>query len=450
MMYNRSVRISAVLFLVSMMLSAQDVSITDFRIPESRFHTMQFMLNGELSANRQGGSPTWTSSMSRSNYQISAEHQLSYNSEERSYGFHMLLRGTSYGNENRYNQTTFLPNEQIQSYRSDGLMILYDGQYSPYISPDELYWYAASSGFGTYDFHHTSLEQDKVNQGIGFNKYQIFNINIRGGIGYGKMRDARSVIVVMRIIENLTQDGYLLRSLTREEIIELAAQYQTAVAVNSSHERPSKFIMKIIFDYLLEKGAVNNEKIVAYASERTAEVFHEQIYSRMFGWTIQAGLSVGHSEQRSTSQFPPVGFNKSDDRDIIIEGKYGYPISTLLHSFSSIVLLVPVEGRQNRVGYDVSTGLTYELSERISTDIGVSYFRTGSYISGNMYGGDRFEFGNVLSAEAGVNFFVEDFITLTVRGSYFDNLNRTERTSYATRSIYDSYDLTFGVNYRIF
>ncbi|MFZ4619503.1 MAG: hypothetical protein ACOYNS_03015 [Bacteroidota bacterium] len=450
MEFFRSVTISVAIILLSKMLPAQDVSITDFRIPKSQFHTLQFTLNGDVGQNRQGGGSYMTGSSSWNNYRLQAEDQLFYNSEERSYSFEAIVQGATVGNENHFHQTTILPKEQLQVYRNDGISIYYGGQYSHYITADKFYWFVSSGGNGNYEYRHNSNEQDGVVQSDGFNKIRNFSVSVIGGIGFGKMRDAQVVIVILRIIEDLNKDGYLVRELSGEEVMELASLYQTAIATNASHERPSKFIMKIIFDFLLEKNAVTDEKIIAYAAGRTSEVMHEQIYPRMFGWNIQAGVGASHSEQRQSAQSSYERFLRSDARDLMIIGNYGYPLSTLLHSYSSASIGIPIIGRQNRLNFSVGSGLTYELSNRISSDISVAYSRSASFTTGNLFTDEQFEFGNTFTASAGLNFFIEDFISLSVQTGYVDNLRRLEQVSNMSRTINDNYNVTFGVNYRVF
>ena len=109
MMYTRCLRISAVLFLTSMMLSAQDVSITDFRIPESRYRTLSLSLSGNLGENWTGGVPAGTGSNGSQGIQCMADHYAGFNSEETNYALTVHLSGGATSGSDQYERQNTVP-----------------------------------------------------------------------------------------------------------------------------------------------------------------------------------------------------------------------------------------------------------------------------------------------------------------------------------------------------
>jgi hypothetical protein len=443
-------RLLSAMLLLSTVISAQEVSITDFRIPESRYRTLMFTLNGGLGNNWSGGNPNFMYSNASKNIYFMVDHSIGLSSEEVNYSFGTTMSGGTSANNDRNERPVSSPKLLTSDNSNENIEITYNGSYSRYITPDELYWFAASGGNGTYSLSHSSNAEDGVDQYRNFNKNQNYAMNLSGGIGYGRTRDARSVVVILRIMEKLMEDGYLTRTLSNDEVIALAERYEAALTNNIEHSRPKKYIVKIIFEDLLEKGLITTDKVIAYATERTVEVFQEGIYPRVFGWSVQAGPNIYRTEQIYRSQSPFGWTSKEGGNDLVLHGSYGYPFSTQLHWSSNATILLPIYGRQNRVDYSLTSKFIYEVSERISSIISANLSRSNYYVDGSAYSQGMFRFTNYFNLFSELHYFIEDQISFSIRGSYSDQVQRTEPTWGSSKQIDDYYSLTFGVNYRIF
>ncbi len=448
--FRRFLLTAASFFLLVNALSAQEISITDFRIPESRYNAMMLSLNGNLSSNRSGGDPTSTSSNFVRNLQFMSSHSLGFNSEDLNYYLMTFVNGSTSRGENQNDRSNVTPKRIRNINFNEGLNINYNGEYSRYITPDEIFWFTGSNGNGSYSFNRYFDEWDGAAQPVTFNKTQNYAVSLSAGIGYGKTRNARSVIVVLRILEKLTEDGYLTRELSQSETMALAEKYEAALTNNYEHSRPTKYIVRTIFDDLLEKGLITTEKVIAYATERTAEVFQEEIYPRLFGWTVQAGPNIYRTEQLWFSQNAYKWNAREGGNDLMIKGTYGYPFSTQLHWTSGATVLVPFYGRQNRVDYSFSTTLYYEVSERISAECSANLYRSNYYTDGSVSNDGRFYFSNYLHLSSEFNYYIEDHLSFFVRGNFYDNVQRMESKAYSYKNINDYYSVTFGVNYKVF
>lgn len=443
-------RLLSAMLLLSTVMSAQEVSITDFRIPESRYRTLLLTLNGSLGDSWSGGNPNSMYSNDSRYIQCIADHSIGFNSEEVNYSFAANISGGLSAGSDRTETPYSIPKVMNGEHTSEDFDMNLNGMYSRYITPDELYWFAASGGNGSYSLFRSSNVEDGVNKNRYFNKNQNYAVHLSGGIGYGRTRDARSVVVILRIMEKLSEDGYLTRTLSNDEIIALAERYEAALTNNIEHSRPVKYIVKIIFEDLMEKGLITTDKVIAYATERTAEVFQEGIYPRLFGWTVQAGLNIYRTEQISNSQ-NPFGWNSREGgNDLVLRGSYGYPFSTQFHWTSNAAILLPIYGRQNRVDYSLSSMLIYEVSERISTIVSANLNRSNYYMDGTSYPQGLFRFYNSFTVYSEFHYFIEDNISFSIRGGYSDQVQRTEPTWGSSKQIDDHYSFSFGLNYRIF
>ena len=429
---------------------AQDISIEDFRIPVSQYKRLFVGLDGNLNSNSTGGDPNSNYSNGSNSLGISLSNTFGYNSEEKSFLFSLTGNGEIGRTNNKNQYANYTPAENTSEQRREGLTASLQLQYSSYVTPDKIYWYASSQNNGYYSLYRHKDDTNGVNRSTNFDKQRRFDVSLGAGVGYGKVREGSSVFAVVRIIEKLMEDGYLTRDLTKEEILMLVEKYEKRVVYNYEHERPAKYILRDLFEELIEKGLLTNQNAFAYATSRTDEVLHESIYPRIFGWTIQTGLQVRRYQYNYSSTYSlGEALDREMGNDWVIQATYGYPLSLYLDWYSQAGLAVPIYGKQNRVDQYVSTYLYCEISERISTKIGCLFSK------GNTYQESRnsvptYNFGSRLSPSAEFYYFLEDALNFNITASYSDYLTKREPSSLQSRYVQDSYAVTFGLSYRIF
>ncbi len=449
MMYDRSLRIFAVLFLVSMMLSAQDVSITDFRIPESQYKRLSLGLTGNLNGYSQGGSPSYNVLENVLNAGFNVDHTFRMNSEDRSYIAHFFV-GTGFRNSTTRQNTDYSsPQNSENKDKNEFLSINYNVSHSSYITPDELFWYGASQGNGMQTLNRQQSTSTTNPVSLSFNKQQNISVTIGAGAGYGKVRDARSVVTILRILEVLTEEGFLTRTLSNTEIIALAESYEQILINSKEHDRPAKYITKIIFDDLNGKGLITTEKIIAYSVMRSSEVFSEQVFSRVFGWTVQTGFEFHQTESKYSGNSFYTDYVITKGHHWVIEGQYGYPLTVQLHFNASATVSFPVISDQKRVGASLAGSVTYEIGNRIAASWTSMYGKNSSHIT-NQFGSAYIRSSDFIQSSLQFDYFLEDNISLNIIGAYNEFLTRSFSNGYNSRFVDDTYSITFGLNYRIF
>jgi hypothetical protein len=442
----RSLLYFTVVCISSVFLNAQEVQITDFRIPESRFSRLNLHMDGDLGGNWGGSTNGWENTWDSYRYATTLEHSHSYNSESNRYSVFATLNGVKQFSKNSSTSPTSVSK---YSYDAETSLLTMNMKYASYLVPDA--WFIAGKvhGYAQYNLGKDFNESNGSAPQNHFRKTTNYNGTAGIGIGYGNVRNARSVIAILRIMENLTDDGFLTRRLSREETVDLVEKYEAELTNSNQYDRPVKHIAKMIFAELIAKGVITSDAAIAFAVERSAEVLTEQIYSREFGWTIQTGPEVIHTEQLMESDNNSDLYSKRTSDNWIIEGEYGYPFSLTLHWYSSAVVKLPVLGPQKRVGYEFNSSLYYEIGEKISTVAGLSYRRGISYEYFQLTNNTEY-LSDSFFTSLQFNYFLEDNIFVSVQGMYSDNLYIFEQQLKRYRQTQGNYQVIFGLNYRIF
>jgi hypothetical protein len=436
------------LFFSSLVTAQTNISLFDFRIPESQYKKMIIGLSGSTYGGRYSESSGTNSVDRRYSGSASIDNAAGFYSEAASFNYSLYMIGTQrYGAmENNYLNTN--PLNVRRNEETENLNLNYAVQYSKYGIIDQAYYFIGSNGSGTYGLSHQDYTEDGVEKSNYFYKQRQYSASLSGGIGFGRIRNAHSVIVVIRILENLNDDGILERELSEDEIWELVELYESAQVINIEHQRPSKYIVRIIFEALTDKGLIRADVSTSYSSSRTIEVFQEQIYPRLTGWTVQVGPSISRTGFGSWDSNTEKSLTAITGNYIVISGFYGYPLTLNLHSITNASIALPIYGNQKRVNYYVGTELYYEISERISTSLGVQYIRSNTTHSSN-YSIDSRQFSYYLSSDIEINYYIEDNISLYIRGTFNDYSYRTERDNFGYRSVSYNDRLDFGVSYKI-
>lgn len=450
-MSNKTIiRIIISMFCFSPFAHAQtNISLYDFRIPDSYFKKLLVGVSGSTDGSRYGESSGTSNKDRQYSGSVSINNAAGFYSDDASLTHSLYLNGTiRHGTmENKYPSTN--PLFVRRNDEAESMNLNYAVQFSQYGISNQAYYYIGSNGFGTYGLTHSVYTEDGIEKSNYFYKQRQYTASFSGGIGFGRIRNATSVVVILRILEKLNDDGVLARELNEEEIWQLVEAYESALVNNIEHERPSKYVVRIIFNALMEKGLIRADASTSYSSARTIEVFQEQIYPRLTGWTVQVGPSISRTEFNSWDSNTEKALTIITGNYMVLSGNVGYPLTLNLHSITNASVGLPIYGDQKRVNYYIGTTLYYEIGERISSSLGVQYIRSNTTQSSNQ-SVDTHQFSYYLSSNFEFNYFIEDNISLFIHGTINDNSYRLERDNYGSRSVSSANSLEFGVSYKIF
>ncbi len=208
-------------------------------------------------------------------------------------------------------------------------------------------------------------------------------------------------------------------------------------------------------DDLLHKletfGVLKDNKSSAYEVARVEEVFQENVLPRLVGWTIQAGIVIDRNQQESlSSQYDLYReFRKIDQNAVTLGARYGYPFSLSLHWYTAGTLSFPVYGKQNRVGQHVSSSLYYQMGDKISNDLNVTYSKYNQYAYSSALT-DAFSFTNNLTIGNTFRYFIENNVSLSIGIKFTDRMYVDDTFPSTSRSTNGEVGINFGINYRFF
>jgi hypothetical protein len=440
---------------------AQDISIGDFRIPETRYQRLLGSLSGGWSNNdynNSSGSLGSVSSQSNpsklSNLQTSLNYVFAKYSEDNSFAFSSNL--DCYANHNsstnNTDQTDYY-NHEANSQTAYQVSFTPNILYSNYIVPDQWHWYVG--GNGRYVFQQNKYDDNNTSSygtynDSSYDKTNNWYAGIGGGIGYGKLRDGSAIFAVLRILDKLAEDSVLTRALTRDEILQLVDLYARQVEYSYSQDRYVKYFMKDVFTELQKMGVLKDNVATAYSVLRAVEVLSEQIEPRVFGWRTQIGVHRTFSEQCSASSSTgsqyTAPYNWSARDFLQLTADYGYPISLNAHVNSSVSFNVPFIDAQRKTDVDLSVKGIYQLGERI--DATLSYtFNHFQALDNNV---DQDFFTRIIQHNAALTFrfFIENNVSFNITGSYNHWQQDEYEPAYTNSTIQKGPQISFGVNYR--
>ncbi len=251
-----------------------------------------------------------------------------------------------------------------------------------------------------------------------------------------------------------------MAKLTKDEILELADVFAKRPEYTMTHDRPSKYMVRDIFDELQRRGLLREGVSVAYETARVEEVFQENIYLRFVGWAIQGGFDVGRQQSESNAGRNDHQGSRSlygsTSTDLVLRAQYGYPFSLSLHWFSEVSLRIPVYGKQKRVGQSLLSELFYQLGERFSNSLRIEFAKTAAYhdATSSMYNLSTFSFATQTSVSDNFRYYIEDNVSAGIRITYTDGVSvlESEDDAYFStgRSTRGTMSVSLGFDYRIF
>ena len=232
---NSGFFLSLILVITPAVLFAQDVSIWDFRIPETKYQRLTGSLSGGWNKTDYSYTDysfgTLQNHSSNSSKPSNAQSTLGYvfanYSENNSLEITANVMGQANHNssDGSYSYTTQNYQSSSQVQTNYNVMIWPDIRYSNYLIPDTWHWFAEGSGdysFNQYtDNSNTAYSDGSHSYDSSFSKNNFWNASVGCGIGYGKLRDGSSIFAVLRILDKLTEDSVLVRPLTKDEVLRI-------------------------------------------------------------------------------------------------------------------------------------------------------------------------------------------------------------------------------------
>jgi hypothetical protein len=445
-------------------LFAQDVSIWDFRIPETKYQRLVGDVSGgwnKTDYNNTGynfGALQNHSSSStiNSNFQSELAYDFANYNENNSLEIGARVTGWADYRSNDGSDYYAIPSyKSSSSYKNYSADISPDIRYSKYMVPDTWHWFVEGSGY--YSFLQNTNNSDTTYADGSYSplstyvNFKSWNASVGGGIGYGKLRDGSSVFAVLRILDKLTEDSVLVRPLTKDEVLQIVNIYSRKSEYFFSQDRYLKYFMEEIFGQLQKMGVLKENAATAYSVLRAVEVLSEHIEPRLFGWRARFGVQRTFSENVSALSSTPPQNNFSSYhwyfRDYVsLAIEYGYPLTLNLQVNSSLSIDIPFTDYQRKIGYTYKLSGVYQVGERIDATISGSISRNTNFMFQST---DENYFLRTIQYNAGISFrfFIENNINFNVSCGYSE-LHEDEFPW--QNNVRKSPSLSFGLNYRFF
>ena len=468
-----------ILVILPAVLFAQDVSIWDFRIPETKYQRLTGSLSGGWNKTDYNNNNTdYTVGMlqnhsSNSSKSSSAQSTLGYvfanYNENNSLEISANITGQANYNSNNgdYSNETPYYQSSSQVHTNHDVFIWPDIRYSNYLISDTWHWFA--EGSGEYSFNqYTNNSSNNYSDGShsydsSFSKNNFWNASVGGGIGYGKLRDGSSVFAALRILDKLAEDSLLVRLLTKDEVLRIVDVFARKAEYSYTQDRFVKYFMEDIFGQLQRMGVLKENAATAYSVLRAVEVLSERIEPRLFGWRARLGVqrtytrginSSDQSDYSYTSTYSASTYNTYNNsnylwyfRDYVsLALDYGYPLTMNFQVNSSLSMEIPRIDYQRKIGCTYRLAGIYQVGERIDATISGSVSRTT-----NLYqNANENEFFRIVQYNAGVSFrfFIENNVNFNVNCGYSEWHQDHFSLSTSENNAYKSPTVSFGVNYR--
>ncbi len=414
-------------------LTAQNISIDDFRIPSVKYSTLQLSAAGKFESYDSDWGPGngGYSNGHRTVNSMLNFRDVSYD-EQNSLSLSAVFRSSFEKFKFREFNNGFMTQEYNSREREELDLGI---EYLRYLEPDRYYLTAGMTLNGNYHWYEEFRRTTEYH-----GKDRSVSSDIRIGAGIGKIREGSSVYTALRILEKLGERNLLRRELTTEEITSIVEVIAKKDQFSSDQERFEKYFFGEITKELEERNLLISEKLDAYDVLRVSEVLQETILPRFFGMSLEAGSMTDYyyrddvqANPRYNSYHRYVQEYKGFSHEMYLEGKYGTPFSLRSHFFIVLTAEFPNQGNRYTLlqTRSVSTFL-HQFTDRFSGDLTVTLFKEIDYLSGIKSTG----FG--MKNSASVRYFIENNIFFTFSGDYHYNVSNS------------LLGFEFGLNYRFF
>lgn len=381
------------LFIILMFASAgysQNVKITDFNVPVSV--AKQMLLGGSYNWSQSGDSVT------TNQFNVNGLYNTFYSSLPYSWNI-----GVTAALDGKYQDSTrasYNLNANINKYfaKTTGAFY-YAGMTSSYLRKTE------------------------------FNTENRPQIDISGGLGYGRYIDATPMAKAIRIDQDLKKYGVTTSYMPKETMQMIAAIINKEDEYKTLYK--SVYEYKIVGDILKEvqnsgvAGDFVNSSLSYFRVREVLFGINQFINNRYYGGDIRAGAGYTVLTRNSNLTNAPVTMN--------LQGQYGYPIdiNQQISAFASAkspfdsTFAKLVEGSAT-LGYSYNltnrisfvAGYSVQFQQQVDTDNLTQISTVRDFATGN----------NTLTA--GFNFYIENYILLNLNATYNKPHSQDARTSF--------------------
>lgn len=453
-------KIALIIFVSISFLSAQDIEITDYRIPQVKFQRLTGQFSGswiqQSSDNLYRNYFLNDRDISRlNNTSLNVGGGYVYNRyDEKDF---LFLDVGLIGSLNSFNIKYEQYNDSLLSLTKDdggnkNTNLSFAFESGAYLVPDK--WFYALDLTGSHSYRESDFERENINSINSSKERQYYKSNflsasITGSIGYGKIRDGSVVFTITRVLNKLEEDGILTRCLTKEEMLTLIEITAKRIEYMVSYDRYMKYFLEDFFKELHKMGVLKNDIPTAYSIMRTVEALMETVEPRKFGWQIKIGIQRSISEEISQQTFNP--YNKynwyvQDYLKIVCE--YAFPISLNLQFHTSLIANIPKNDFKRKINFNGFSAFTYQLGERIRTGIIYSAYRSHNLTS-NLVSEDKFQRNIEQRLGLVFDFYIENQITFNITGSYLNRSVDLYTPGINSKSTFKTPLINFGVIYRL-
>jgi hypothetical protein len=439
------------------MTFAQDISISDFRIPETRYQRLTGSLSGGWGKSDNSNNDYLFNSSNSSRYSnIQSDLDYSFANYNENHSLEINLHTMGQANHQSNEGNSANPPSYSQSSRSwtdYSLDIRPEILYSNYLIPNKWFWFTEGSGdysFTQYTDNYSSTYSDGFYfHDTSFVKSNSWNASLGGGIGYGKLRDGSPVFAVLRILDKLAEDSALTRSLTKDEVLRIVEVFAKKVEYSYMQDRYVKYFMEDIFSQLQKMGVLKENTAMAFSVLRAVEVISERIEPRLFGWRVRIGVQRRYLEEvnvrdRSTIYYYTDSYLWNFHDYVSLELEYGYPLSLNLQVNSNLSIEIPRIDYQRKVGYIFQLSGIYQVGERIDAIISGSVSRTATPRQNE----NDFMRNVQYNANITFRFFIENNVNFDLSCGYSELHQNHYSLPASMNNMTKSPTVQFGVNYR--
>jgi hypothetical protein len=361
------------------------VSISDFRYPETKAIDLKGGLSGYFSSDQYDESyplvplilTTAKGNSGDGNLNASANFLFFHTKDNHDQSFTVSAQGSNSFSNNEDTRVDTVTRRRESSRVDWGGSVSADWSYLHYITEDGIHLIGGS----TVDYYTTHSRRNSLTDGpvVVSSSEQVsgsYSVRFHGslGLGFGRLRDGSFVFRALRVVERLREDGVITRSLSRSEMLDLAARIATRREYTTNFERSDKYFVKDIVDDLTSLGVIApGVAVTSYSAMRILESFTENIQSRFFGWRVFYMINDAHDQYGSHSSMTlsdgTLSAEQRIDNSWLYVSRFGFqygrPLSLLTHLYAEATLDLPNHDAAARYALRVIGTVSHQAGERL-------------------------------------------------------------------------------------
>ncbi len=450
--------LSLVLWVVG--FSQEEVSVSDFRYPETRALDWKGGLNGSLSSSKYSSvyPDRMSDSRGRNNDFSIYTSVLFFHSKENHDNLITFNGRLGYSSSKTESDRSpvYDSYEDHSSGKSASLWATWT--YAHYFSDADKFHFvgttnASYSGSIREDSHVSKSSPPYSREGT--TKSYDFTASGFAGIGYGRMRDGTFVIRAMRILERLQEDE-VIPHLSREQMLMLIDKVAHTREYVTNHERYEKFLVQDIIKELASGGIIPQEAITPFSVLKIAEAMREQIEPRFFGWRTYYAIG-GNARHHLYDYVSGSTTDHTFYRDGMIRhrvaAEFGHPFSAWTHVNAQASVEIPQKIASKFYAFDFEARAIHQLGEKIDLVCGYRFHRWAG--NDENWADDTYYQRSIRhSADATFRFFLEDRVSFNC-SIYYNSDSYNAYDSHRipvddnASSTSSGFGVYFGINYNI-